>query len=290
MRRPFRQTVIPKTGSSFLMLHQTFDSISSDDFWHFHPEFEIVYVPSGNGKRLIGSKISRYEDGDLVLLGPNIPHNTFYLGFESEQFEEYVIQFKGDALQQLIPQLQELSNIGQLLQLAQAGLFFSGATKHRIGQKIVNMSSLDPFPKLLQLFDVLQAMATSSDRQSLAIQKYLSVSANYARRVEQVYAFIQQHYSHRLQTRTVAQHLGMTENSFCRFFKSSTGKTFKQALAEVRIQQACNLMAQSDEAISSIALDCGFNSLSLFNRTFKKLLGERPSDYRKKLLQPIRAT
>src|SRR5215469_3997210 len=101
MRKPSREIISPSRGASFYMAHFKAPVVCHDDYWHFHPEFEIVYVPHGKGKRFIGNTASRYTGGDLVLLGPNVLHNTFNFGFESSPatFEEFVIQFKREQLE-----------------------------------------------------------------------------------------------------------------------------------------------------------------------------------------------
>ncbi len=269
------------------MVHYKFPEFCSKDFWHFHPEFEIVYVPRGNGKRFVGNHISRFEDGELILLGPNIPHNTFNFGFESENYEEYVIQFSGKQMEALSGSYHEFSPVRSLLEEAQSGQVIGGPAKHAIGELVKAMPGLQPFERLMYLVEVLQKMAVSPDRKSLQVKKFLTVSVLNTHRVQEVYALIQQHYHNDISTREVAKAVSMTESSFCRFFLQSTGKTFKQALTEVRIQHACNLLINGNDTIGSIAADCGFNSVSLFNRFFKEITNETPNTYRKRFYNKV---
>jgi len=254
------------------------------DFWHFHPEFEIVYVPHGSGKRFVGDKISRFEGGDLVLLGPNIPHNAFNFGFESTGYEEYVIQFKGSRIKEMADGFPEFCRIANLLARAQTGLSVTGEAKQRIGDLVKRMFELNPFQRLMQLFLVLREMSLVPDVEDLEARKFLSINTAYIKRIEQVYQIIQKEYQHELSTRRMADELAMTESSFCRFFKHATGKSFKQALTEVRIQKACTLLMHSDLSVASIASQCGFNNISLFNRFFKEMIQMSPHKYRKSSL------
>jgi AraC-like DNA-binding protein len=281
MKKANLEKIEPTEGSSFYMAYNKAPLLCHQDFWHFHPEFEIVYVPHGKGKRVVGHKSSPFNDGDLILLGPNIPHNAFNFGFESAGYEEYVIQFKIDQIEKMADLFPEFSRIARLLVKAGSGICFNGEAKHRIGEMIRKMYELSCFPRLIQLFLVLREMSLVTDPEDLEVKRFLSVTRAYARRIENVYRIIQKEYQNDLSTRQIAGELSMTESSFCRFFKSTTGKTFKSALTEVRIQKASALLMHSDLSVASIASLSGFNNISLFNRFFKKLTQKTPNDYRR---------
>ena len=286
MRKASREIISPAKGASFYMTHFKAPVLCHGDYWHFHPEFEIVYVPHGKGKRFIGNKASRYIGGDLVLLGPNILHNTFNFGFESPaaSYEEYVIQFKREQIETMTEQFPEFTGIAKLLGRAGTGVAITGKTKHRIGGIIKKMQNLPPFPRLMQLFTVLREMSLTADTQDLKARESLPLSSIHSSRIQQVYQIIQTRYQDEVSTRQIAADLAMTESSFCRFFKQATGKTLKQALTEIRIQKACLLLTGSDISIASIASHAGFNNTSLFNRAFKTLTKNTPQQYRKSML------
>jgi AraC-like DNA-binding protein len=284
MKKANLEKIEPMGGSSFFMSHNKAPLLCHQDFWHFHPEFEIVYVPHGKGRRFVGEKISRFESGDLVLLGPNIPHNAFNFGFEAAEYEEYVIQFKGDRIEKMADGFPEFCRIAGLLSRAHTGIAIHGEDKHRIGALVKNMFTLNPFQRLMQLFLVLREMSLLADVEDLEARKFLSINTAYIKRIERVHQIIEKEYQHDLSTRQMASELAMTESSFCRFFKNATGKNFKQALTEVRIQKACNLLMHSDLSVASIASQCGFNNISLFNRFFKEVVQMTPHKYRKSIL------
>lgn len=281
MKKANFEKIQPVDGSSFFMAHNKAPLLCHQDFWHFHPEFEIVYVPHGKGRRFVGHKISRFDKGDLVLMGPNIPHNAFNFGFESTGYEEYVIQFKGSRIEELTNGFPEFCRIANLLTKAQTGISIQGEAKHRIGKLVIEMFDLNPFHRLMQLFLVLREMSLLSDVEDLEAGNFLSINTAHIKRIEQVYQIIQKEYQHDLSTRQVASELAMTESSFCRFFRNATGKSFKQALTEVRIQKACALLMHSDLSVGSIASLSGFNNISLFNRFFKGMARMTPNSYRK---------
>jgi AraC-like DNA-binding protein len=285
MRKPSREMIAPAEGASFYMTHFKAPMLCHEDYWHFHPEFEIVYVPHGKGKRFIGHTVSHYTGGDLVLLGPNILHNTFNFGFESpaNSYEEYVIQFKRENLEMMTGQFPEFTTVASLLTRAEAGIAFTAKTKHRIGKSIKEMQHLPPFARLLELFAVLREMSLTKDTEDLKVRESLPLTKIQSGRIQQVYQIIQTRYQDEVSTRQIAKEIAMTESSFCRFFKQATGKTLKQALTEVRIQKACLLLTGSDLSIASVATHAGFNTISLFNRAFKTVTKNTPQQYRQSL-------
>ncbi len=289
MKKASFEKVTPQEGSSFNVFHYKTPFVPYGGRWHFHPEYEIVYLPYGKGRRFIGTKISQYTDGDLVLLGPNIPHNCFNVGYESDSYEEYVIQFNGEDIKEACKFFKEFEGVETLLTMANTGLSVITNKKHQIGEEIRAMIGLSPLERLLKLFKVLKQFSEIS-YESLNARQYLTLSVTQTERVKGVYEIIQAKYHTNISTREVAKQIGMTESSFCRFFMKSTGKTFKQALTEVRIQNACNLLVNTDATITNIAYDCGFNSLSLFNRLFKRIIDHTPKVYRQKYVNHIQVS
>jgi AraC-like DNA-binding protein len=283
MKKANLEKIEPIEGSSFFMAYNKAPLLCHEDFWHFHPEFEIVYIPHGCGRRHVGNKVSRFEDGDLILLGPNIPHNALNFGFESTGYEEYVIQFKIDQIEKTAHIFPEFARVARLLVKARSGISFNGEAKHRVGEMIKEMYALCGFQRLIQLFVVLREMSLLSSFEDLETKKFLSVNTAYVKRVERVYQIIQKGYQNDLSTREIALELAMTESSFCRWFRNATGKTFKEALTEVRIEKASALLLHSDLSVASVASQCGFNNVSLFNRFFKELTEMTPNNYRKSI-------
>ena len=252
-----------------------------EDFWHFHPEFEIVYVPHGDGKRFVGDKMSRFSSGDLVLLGPNIPHNAFNFGFESPAYEEFVIQFKGDTVKEMAGTFTEFSAVAGLLARARTGIVFHGEEKHRLGEMIRSMYAVDGFQRLMMLFSLLWEMSLLTHYEDLAADEVLSLAPGHVDRVAKVYQLIQANFHRELSTREIAGDLAMTESSFCRFFRAATGKSFKSALTEMRIRKASALLLYSDMPVAMVATQTGFNNISLFNRFFKEIMQQTPGEYRR---------
>jgi AraC-like DNA-binding protein len=280
MKKPNLEKIAAIEGNSIHMTSHKAPLLCHEDFWHFHPEFEIVYVPRGDGKRFVGDKMSRFTDGDLVLLGPNVPHNAFNFGFESREYEEFVIQFKGDAIKEMADAFSEFSSVAPLLARARTGIAFNRESKHFLGSMIREMYTMNGFHRLMSLFAVLWEMSRAKDCENLGAEEVLSLAPGHAGRIACVYQLIQANFHRDLSTREIAGKLAMTESSFCRFFRYSTGKTFKTALTEVRIRKAAGLLLHSALPIATVATQTGFNNISLFNRFFKDIMKQTPNQYR----------
>ncbi len=288
MFKPKLEEIKPIDASSFFMIHQKKPTSRCLDFWHFHPEFELVYVPRGKGSWYIDNKISHFENGDLMMLGPNIPHNTYYYGQKSKAGEQYVIQIKEEKILGMAEHFQEFGKIKHLLHDAKTGICIAHESKHLIGKLVAEMEELEPFPKLLKLFQILEELQNSKHRKSLDAGRILELSPANAQRIQKVFAIIKNEYHEQLTTGRMASELAMTESSFCRFFLKSTGKTFKTSLNEFRVQRACYLLLNSSLKINVIAVRAGFNSLPLFYRFFKSQVGTTPAAYRKNHFEDLR--
>jgi chitin disaccharide deacetylase len=293
------EKVVPDEGLSFVFTHNKAAGLCRSNFWHCHSEYELVYIPHGHGTRYVGSQPTRFEDGDLVLLGPNIPHNSFDFGYERDDYEEYVVQFDGKALEHsLFPHFREFGAIARLLEDARTGLAIEGSQKHVIGKKMMEMSGAVPLTMLLKLFELLDltaavaaattaAAAAAPHQIDLHASTLLLVPVVNTERLQQVFEHIADHFHRDITTRETADLLAMTDASFCRFFSRNTGKTFKSALTEYRIHKACGWLINSSLPVNIIATKCGYNNVSLFNRFFRRIMETSPLEYRSRFQNKI---
>ena len=289
--KPIFENIQPSFGSSFTFRQFTEENCSSLPYWHCHPEYEIVFISNGRGKRQIAEHISFYEDGDLIFLGPNIPH----LGFAQELYEkhqEIVVQLRGDFLGKDFLNQPEMAAVQQLFERAKSGITFHGHTRWEVGQILVKMSEMDNFYRLLELLKALQLMATSPEFEPLNINHVSAeVKPQDHYRMRRVFELVEENFNRQFLQDEVASHVNMTTPAFCRFFKKLNHKVFTDFLNEYRVARACNLLAGDSEGISSVCFDSGFNNLSHFNKQFKIVTGQTPSDYRRSLrkfvLSPI---
>jgi AraC-like DNA-binding protein/quercetin dioxygenase-like cupin family protein len=293
MRRdkPIFESIQPSFGSSFTVRRFTEEHCSSLPYWHCHPEYEIVFISNGRGRRQIADHISFYDEGDLIFLGPNIPH----LGFAQELYEQHVevvVQMRDDFLGKDFMERPEMMAVKQLFERARSGVTFHGHTRWEVGQILQQMVDMDNFFRMVDLLKVLQIMATSQEFTALNInQVSAEVKPQDHYRMKRVFEFVEENFNRQFSQDEVAAHVSMTTPAFCRFFKKLNHKVFTDFLNEYRVARACNLLSGDSLSISNACFDSGFNNLSNFNKQFKQVTGQTPSGYRRSLrnfvLSPI---
>jgi len=283
IHKPTYELVEPSFGSSFSYLRFDENANNKSHIWHFHPEIELVYVNGGSGKRQIGSHISYFTDGDLILIGSNLPH----CGLTNEETgnkNETVLQMKADFLGNNFFNLPEMKNIGKLFNEAKAGIAFEGEAKKRIGAKIEAMENQSAFERLLTILEVLNDMETSSEFKILnAGGFFMETQVQDNNRINVVFNYVKDHFQEQLALEEVAEIVSMTVPSFCRYFKKTTNKTFTKFVNEYRLVHALKLLAEKPISITDICYESGFNNFSYFNKTFKEFTGKSASQYRKEL-------
>ena len=250
--------------------------------WHYHPEIELVYINNGKGKRQVGLHLSNYDEGDLVMIGTNVPHTGFTEYFDKER-KEVVVQFKPDFLGNSLEKVLEFKNIKRLFEISKRGLVFSGNTKKTIGISMLGLQYETPLQKVLTLIKILNDLSISKDVTILNSENFDSESIQENERIKKVFNYIKLNYKEEVSLSEVSELVFMTPPSFCRYFKSKTNKTFTTFLNEYRINNALKLLAQSELDIKNICFQCGYNNFSHFNRLFKKQISMTPSEFRKKM-------
>jgi AraC-like DNA-binding protein/uncharacterized RmlC-like cupin family protein len=280
------EPIQPLAGSSFTLLHTTDVESSSHVLWHYHPEYELVYIPTGRGRRHIGQHHSEYEDGELVFIGPHVPHLSFSYGRQNP-YEQIVLQLRADWLATAFGQLPELAAIQQLFQRAHQGVTFGPQTRAHIAPLLQTMLTQEAFPRLLSLLHLFELLAQAPDSEVLhADRGGLGRQGQEKDRLSAIYRYVQKHYSQPIEVSEVAELAHLTVPAFCRYFKKMTGQTLTEFVQDYRISQACLLLLE-DRSITEVSFATGFNNLSHFNKTFRRLTGQSPSAYRQ---QQVKAT
>ena len=252
-------------------------------YWHFHPEYEIVYVEAEQGFRHIGDHISKYEGSDIALIGPNIPHLNFDYGSKTT-VDTVVVQMKDNFLGSEFFSLPEITSINNLFERARSGLAFYGGTKKLAGQKLKALHLLPHFEQLVSLLQILNLLANSDEVEQLKVRPIASVSVfKEQQRLQKIYHFIEANYQDNIDVNDVAKLCHLTTAAFCRYFKKSTHYTFTDFLNYFRINQSKKSLMQN-KSITEACYVSGFENLSYFNKVFKKFTGENPSSFKKKNL------
>ena len=284
---PRLEKITPAHGSSIHIKQYVDACRNKSPFWHIHPEIELVYVNGGSGTRHIGNQLSYYKNGDLILLGSNLPHNGFTDRLTGNR-SETVIQMPAEFLGDQFLQLPELTEIKKLLERAKRGVVFHGKTKRKVGQKIEKLVKYDPLDRMLKLLSILKQLARSEEAEVLNVDSFaLEIEIQDNDRINKVYDFVRGNFHSSIPLEVISDEIHMTVPSFCRYFKKMSGKTFTQFVNEYRIVHSIKLLSEKKASITDICFESGFSNFSHFNKQFKGFTGKSPSAYRKGLTQVL---
>jgi AraC-like DNA-binding protein len=245
--------------------------------WHYHPEVELTYIIQGRGIRYVGDNISSFEEGDLVLLGENLPHSWVSQGEQVSRVQKaLVFQFPT----RMIDFFPELRNLSELLSLAKNGFHFP-SPNYLLVKKMVEFEQLTSNLQLYTLFEILEMLAVS-ERIGLSNTKPQTQNAiaKELGRMEKVRKFLDEHYHERLELDTMAMMMHMTPAYFCRWFKRTMGHTFITYLNKLRIEHATRWLIGTEKDVSEIAYEVGFQNATHFNRVFRKEKMTNPQSFR----------
>ncbi len=271
------EEVISDADSSFRILLTP--NLNDIFYWHFHPEYEIVFVENASGTRHIGDHISRYEGSDLVFIGPNVPHLNFDYGVQ-KTCEQVVIQMKEDFLGKDFFSVPEMASIKTLFEKSKYGVSFDKETKQLAGEKLKRLVHLNHFEQLIELLQIFHLLANSEITMLNSRPVASEMIRKDAGRIERVYHYVEQHYQQHIDVKEVARLSHLSAAAFSRYFKKVTRMTFTEFLNQYRITQAKKMLLQN-KSVTEASFQSGFDNLSYFNKTFKKLAGINPSHFKR---------
>lgn len=284
MKKAILEQVHPLNNESFIVRHFPNEEIDKPRYpWHYHEEIELLYVKGGQGERFIGNHLSSFSDGDLAIIGSNVPHAGF-TNEDTKEVSQTIVHLRKAFFDNALLSLPELWGVKALFNKSLYGISFGGEDKDRIGQKMEQLLHKTGLEQLILLLSILDDMVKSKHRSilntSINPQKINDFDKN---RIQIVYNYIEQHFRDEVKVKDVADQLSLSESGFCRYFKKTTGNTFSSFLNQYRIIYACRLIKQSNESFRDIAFKSGFNNFSYFFRVFKKNMGSSPSQYKKNI-------
>ncbi len=256
-----------------------------DFFWHFHPEYELTYIVSGQGKRLVGDSVETFDPGDLVLIGPGLPHVWVSEKKADQPAVALVVQF-GSAFAEMVSAFPELAAAEQLFKKAQQGVCFLPARQWKPERKMKIIAGLLPGNPFTALLELLQELSVKKSRTLASAQYRLLRSGNDGRRIHKVLKFVQDHYREPVTVSQAAVMLHLSDSAFCKYFKRSMGKTFSDFVNDIRITQAVSLLIDTDQSVAEVAASCGFENMSYFNRVFLRKKGIQPYKFRESRREP----
>lgn len=271
------ENVKPDENSSFRTLYMNYPVKDFRWEYHYHPELELVCVVSGSGTRHVGYHKSGFRDGDLVLIGSNVPHSGFGLN-SSDSHEEFVLQFREDIVQ-FSKTIGEFSELRKLLSVAKFGVQFSTATKEKILPKLREIRDTENSKRYLLLIHLLIELSYQQDYVLLnkEVMPHTIISKN-KERLQAIFTFVEKNYDKEIDINIIAENVNLTLPSFCNFFKKTMKITFTEFLNQYRIEKACQLLLQG-KSVSESCYNTGYNNISYFNRAFKKYIGKTPTEF-----------
>ncbi len=250
---------------------------------HYHEAYELNYVENALGaQRVVGDCSEEIGDLDLVLVGSNVAHAWFTHHSQGRDIHEVTIQFHKDIFSEAFLKRNQMGHVKALFERAQQGILFSRDTIERIAPRMKALEKRNGFDSVLELMSILHDLSISRGARSLS-----SVSATPQEpppsadsRILLVVQYLNENFGKNIRLEDGAKLATMTPTAFSRYFRSKTGTTFVDCLGDIRLGHASRLLIDTTNSVSEIAYDCGFNSISNFNRLFKKKKGLRPKEFR----------
>ena len=282
--RPALRKAIPECESSFVVRRDAGESMENN--WHYHAECELLYIRNGCGTWLIGDHEGHFKSGDIILLGPYIPHcflfERKYLRDGDGQGEAIVALFRPGILGDAFIDLPESVDIRNVFELCKRGLKMTGATRSEAGGIMGSMQEAGKGRKLINLLTILQSVTERNEYETLASCGYSFAAEKInSNRLNSVIEYTYVNYRKQITVEDVASLTNMSCQSFCRFFKEKTKKTYIRFLTEVRIGQACKLLIEDDMQPGEAGYICGYKSISHFNHQFKIIKNQSPLEFKR---------
>jgi len=254
--------------------------------WHFHPECELTLIVQSSGRRFVGDSIEPFAPGDLVLIGPNLPHywcNSPARAGTQGLAESVVIQFREDCFGRDFFPRPELAAVRRLLGGAGRALLVGGATRQAVAVRMEALVEARGVGRVIGLLELLGLLAESTDLRPLASAAYApQLDQRTEERISRAYTYVLQNFAGEVELAEAARRAGLSLAAFCRTFKRVTRITFSELVNEVRIGHACKLLLESEQDVGAVAYACGYRTLSHFNHQFRRRKGLNPREFRRR--------
>ncbi|ANH82231.1 transcriptional regulator [Niabella ginsenosidivorans] len=286
--KPQLLKVAPGPQRSFSMRKDSEPYINNH--WHFHAELELIYFRSGEGTQFIGDSISKFQAGDVVLVGSNLPH---YWKFADPFFEENtdsitdvrVAHFPENFLGAGFLDLPENLGIKDTLERAKRGLQIEGGARAKVGAILERLSEAEGSLRILLMFEALTIIAEEKCcRQLSSVGFKPDVYSDENERIQTIFDYSVKHFKRKITLEEIAEVANISPNSFCRYFKSRTNKTYSQFLTELRVGHACKLLIETNTCLKRLCFESGFNNFTSFHKYFKGITGRSPQAYKRAFL------
>ncbi|EIF29824.1 DNA-binding domain-containing protein, AraC-type [Burkholderia sp. Ch1-1] len=252
--------------------------------WHFHPEYEIHLIVATTGKMFVGDHISNFAPGNLVLIGPNLPHNWVSEMPQGQSVAQrnLVVQFGQEFVSNCVESFPEWRQVEALLVDSRRGVSFGAQTSAAIRPLFLELLAARGLRRLVLFMSMLEILTNAADRETLASPAYRTDPSGFAStRINHVLSYIGKNLANELRESDLAQLAGQSVSAFSRYFRRHTGLPFVQYVNRMRINLACQLLADEALSVTDVCFKAGFNNLSNFNRQFLAVKGMAPSRFRR---------
>jgi AraC-like DNA-binding protein len=258
--------------------------------WHYHTEVELIHFKKGEGTQFIGDSIKPFKTGDVVLVGSNLPH---YWRFDDSYFEEdaektadvRVSHFCENFWGSQFLQLPENVHLRSVLEKAKRGLQINGRTRQKVADLLESLLHTDNNHRIILLMEALNMIAECKQVTTLSsIGFKYDLVENEKDRINAIYDYSLKNFKRSIQLDEIASVANISPNSFCRYFKSRTRKTYSQFLIEIRVGHACKLLIENNLSIKQLCYESGFNNFTSFHKYFKLITSKSPLSYQKEFM------
>lgn len=255
----------------------------TNGYWHFHPEYEIVLNKKCNGTRIVGDSVELFDRYDMVMIGNKIPHSWNYYKTDSSLPEEHgiMLHFKLSSLGDALLSQHELNMVKELLIDSDRGIAFSVDDARKAELYLTNMVRSKGIDKMIDFFNLLKVLCSSEKKTFLCSGNYKQAFDERGnKKMTDVYTYISDNYYKPISLEKASKIARMSPFSFSKYFKKNCGAGFLEYLNRVRMNKACYLLRETEYQVHKIAEQCGFSSISNFNKQFRKTEMLSPRDYR----------
>lgn len=263
------------------------DTPCLDSSWHYHAQYELIYISVSHGIRFVGDSVSQFCAGDLVLVGPYLPHlwlnepSHYEENLNNKKVNTIVLKFTEDFIGEGTFNNPEFSKIKKMFDQSKYGISFGRELGQKFHKELLNINKLSIAEQSIKLLSILNTLSLTDDKEILSSTDMRQYTSENSDRIDTVLKYISDNYASNISLDDISEVACMTTNSFCRFFKKITNKPFTQFLNEVRIRNASRYLIQNNLSVSEVSYLVGYNSITNFNKQFKQIMGSTPKSYRK---------
>lgn len=258
--------------------------------WHYHPEVELIHFNKGKGTQFVGDSIKRFQSGDVVLIGAQLPHfwrfdDNYFVPDSNVQADVRVAHFNEHFWGETFLNLPENKNIKAVLDKAKRGIKINGNCKIVVSELLEQMLDAEGSERIVILIQALSEIANSSQITTLSSIGFRHDFEEAEKdRINDIYNYTLSNFKRKIHLEEIAAVANVSPNSFCRYFKSRTRKTFSQFLMEIKVGHACKLLIENKLSIKQLCYESGFNNFASFHKYFKIITGKSPLIYQKDFL------